>query len=340
MPKPKPRGVRAPILAALAAATALAGCNRAVSLALHNDAGPSVGAAASRANAAPETLVEARKGFATKGETSQPDRDGPPPRPPAKVFSLVRYPSPAGALAAYVTPPPSDGARHPAIVWIVGGFSNGIDSFAWDPAPRQNDQSARAFREAGIVLMLPSLRGGNDNPGRREGFYGEVDDVIAAGDYVSKLPYVDPARVYLGGHSTGGTLAVLVAESTPRFRVTFAFGPVADIRAYASMLPLRYADDDEVRLRSPMNFTAAIRTPTFAMEGVDPPVTNAAALPFLSSRAGQAPLTTIPVPGANHFSVLAPATALVAKKILADVGPTTNITLTQSELAAAVSGAR
>jgi dipeptidyl aminopeptidase/acylaminoacyl peptidase len=56
------------------------------------------------------------------------------------------------------------------------------------------------------------LRGGNDNPGRREGFLGEVDDVLAAADHLSKLPHIDPTQIYLGGHSTGGTLALLVAE--------------------------------------------------------------------------------------------------------------------------------
>jgi dipeptidyl aminopeptidase/acylaminoacyl peptidase len=328
------------ILSVIAAVAGLAGCRRLVSLALHEDAGPSAASAASRVEPAPKTLAEERKGFATKGETTQPKSDGPPPRPPAKLFSLVRYPSQVGQLTAYVTPAPADGARRPAIVWVVGGFSNGIGSFAWEPATRDNDQSARAFREAGIVLMLPSFRGGNDNPGRREGFYGEVDDVIAAGDYVSKLPYVDPARVYLGGHSTGGTMALLVAESTARFRAIFAFGPVADIRSYAQMLPLPYLDDNETRLRSPMNFTGAIQTPTFAIEGTAPPVTNAAALPPLLEHVGKAPLTTIAVPGANHFSLLAPATALIAKKILGDTGSKTNIALTEPELAAAVAGAR
>jgi dipeptidyl aminopeptidase/acylaminoacyl peptidase len=61
-------------------------------------------------------------------------------------------------------------------------------------------------------MMFPSLRGGNDNPGRHGGFYGEVDDVLAAHDYLSRQPYVDPKRIYPGGHSTGGTLALLTAE--------------------------------------------------------------------------------------------------------------------------------
>src|SRR5205085_7788189 len=130
----------------------------------------------------------------------------------------VHYTPPAGSLPAYVGAPPAEGGKHPAIIWIVGGFSNSISDIAWTPGRAENDQSATAFREAGIVMMYPCLRGGNDHPGSMEGFYGEVDDVLAAADYLSKLDYIDPQRIYLGGHSTGGTLALLAAESTSRFR--------------------------------------------------------------------------------------------------------------------------
>ena len=135
----------------------------------------------------------------------------PVPVPPARLFRLVHYASPIGNLAAYVSQPPASGTKHPAMIWIFGGFGNGIGETAWEAASPANDQSARAFREAGIVTMYPSLRGGNNNPGYPEGFYGEVDDVLAAADYLARQPFVDPRRLYLGGHSTGGTLALLVA---------------------------------------------------------------------------------------------------------------------------------
>lgn len=281
-----------------------------------------------------KTLADARKGFATKTRDTAPP-EGPPDKPPPGLFSLVHYPSPVGPLAAYVSPRPNDGKRHPAIVWIIGGFSNSIGGTAWEPADRDNDQSARAFREAGIVLMLPSLRGGNDNPGKRESFYGEVDDVIAARDYVSKLDYVEPARVYLGGHSTGGTMALLVAESTEHFRTIFAFGPVDNIAGYGDELVFDANDEHEVRLRSPMFFTSAIRTPTWVIEGASPP-SNAAAIPWLTKAAGAAPIHAFTVRGATHFSILAPVTSLLAKKILEDTGPAASIALTAGELAQAV----
>ena len=292
---------------------------------------PSTKAAAS-APVSVLTLAEARRGFVTKAKDTQPAGRAPP-SPPPNVFSLVRYGAPAGELWAYLTPRPADGARRPAIVWIAGGFDNDIGDSAWTPAPASNDQSARAFREAGIVLMLPSLRGGNGNPGRRETLFGEVDDVVAAIDHVAKLDYVDPSRVYLGGHSTGGTLALLVAESTERVRAVFALGPVANILTYGDSIPFDRSNDEEGRLRSPMNFTASIRVPTFAIEGAKG---NASSLPFLVRGAGSAPIKTFVVPGVDHFSVLSPISRLLATKILGDTGATSRIALTDAELVAAV----
>src|SRR5262249_9302147 len=162
------------------------------------------------------TLTEARRGYQAKPVRQASARE-PVPEPPAGIFRLVRYESPAGKLAAYVSPDPRDGKKHPAIIWITGGDCNSIDEGCWKEGPASNDQSASAFRKAGMLMMFPSLRGGNDNPGTREGFFGEVDDVLAAADYLAGQDYVDPKRIYLGGHSTGGTLVLLTAQSSHPF---------------------------------------------------------------------------------------------------------------------------
>lgn len=266
------------------------------------------------------TLTDARRGFTTHVADHQPKEEAAP-SPPRGVLELVKYSSPNGLLSAYVSPPHDDGARRPAIVWIPGGFSNGIDQGAWEDAPPENDQTARAFREEGIVLLIPSLRGGNDNPGHREFLLGEVDDVLAAADFVAKLPYVDPTRVYLGGHSTGGTLALLVAQSTTRFRAIFAFGPVADVYGYSDAIP-DLADKDEAFVRSPIHFMATIRTPTFILEGAEEP-SNVRALPKLAKAAKGAPVTGFAVKGTDHFSILAPLTRAIARQISADDGKAT-----------------
>jgi dipeptidyl aminopeptidase/acylaminoacyl peptidase len=276
------------------------------------------------------TLRELRAGFQTRVFYDDTSRE-PAPEPPPELFDRVRYRAPLGENAAYVSPV-REGERRPAIVWIAGGLDWGISEGAWLPASREDDQSARAFRDAGIALMLPSLRGSNDNPGRNECFFGEVEDVIAAATYLATRPDVDPDRIYLGGHSTGGTLAVLVAASTDRFRAVFAFGPVSDPRSYGSSgcLPLG-ASDQEVAVRVPIHFIDEVSTPTFLIEGSVN--SNGPSVRALHAARETAPVQAVLVPGMDHFSVLAPGTEIVAAAILGDTGARAQLRITARMIA-------
>jgi len=278
------------------------------------------------------SLTEARHGFTTK-LVRQVAQNKPVPSPPRQLFRSVRYDSPAGRLAAYVSQPPKDGRRHPAIVWVIGGFGNDLGTTPWREASPDDDQSASAFRKAGIVTMYPSFRGGNDNPGYQEGFFGEVDDVLAAADYLAKQDFVDPGRIYLGGHSTGGTLALLAAESSGRFRAVFAFGPVEDVAGYGPKnLFFDTSNRQELALRSPKLWLHSIKNPTFVFEGTESPG-NLSSLRSLERASSNPMVQFYPVPGFDHFSILSPMTRLLATKVLNDSGPATNIAFTKEELA-------
>jgi pimeloyl-ACP methyl ester carboxylesterase len=274
------------------------------------------GGAAQQPSAGPPLFRVAKLRARLSTKISAPTDHSPAVAPPAGVLEKVFYDAPLGKNVAYVSPV-KPGAKRPAIVWIAGGMDWGIGSSAWDPQPRDNDQSARAFREAGISLMLPALRGSNESPGHNECFLGEVDDILAAGDFLAKRPDVDPTRVYLGGHSTGGTLVLLAAESTDRFRATFAFGPVADPRQYGDggCLPATVSDIEAVP-RSPVDFLRDIRTPTFVIEGARSG--NAGVFPLLKKAKGPAPVEFRLIPDADHFTALASATEALAAQILAD----------------------
>jgi dienelactone hydrolase len=277
------------------------------------------------------SLAEARRGFKTRLVRQESTKE-PAPEPPARLFRLVRYESPAGRMAAYLTPAPQDGKKHPAIVWITGGDCSSIDDGCWKEGPPDNDQSASAFRKAGVVMMFPSLRGGNDNPGAKEGFFGEVDDVLAAADELAKQEYVDPGRIYLGGHSTGGTLALLTAESSDRFRAVFSFGPVENVAGYdREFLPFNVADKQELELRAPVLWLHGIKCPVFVFEGAREPG-NADSLRAMGRASTNPAVHFLSVRGANHFSILAPVTRLIADKILRDDGPATNISFTEDEV--------
>ena len=276
------------------------------------------------------SLTDARKTLKTN--LVRPIRGGPPANvPPPSLARLIKYDSPNGKLAAYVTTIPPGGKRNPAIVWISGGDCNTIDDGFFQDSPPSNDQTASAFRKAGIVTMYVSLRGGNDNPGFKEGFLGEVDDVLAAADFLSKMDGIDPSRIYLGGHSTGGTLALLAAESTNNFRAIFSFGPVDDIRGYGD--DYIYFDSRvpaELEARTPSRWLHAIKNRTFVLEGSNQG--NVQALLTLKNASSNSQISFHPVAGANHFNILAPVTQKIAEKILQDQGPTTNITITEDDL--------
>lgn len=258
-----------------------------------------------------------------------------PDEPPPDVFKLVKYRSPVGELSAYVSPDPGDQKKHPIILWLVGGFSNSIGGHLWEDADSANDQTAAAYRKAGMLMMFPSLRGGNDNPGKQEVCCGEVDDVIAAAKHAASLPYVDPTRIYLGGHSTGGTLALLVAGSSDLFRAVICYGPVESVAGYGGdNLPFDGSNKMELVVRAPLACLAEIKTPTLVLEGTEKG--NIDSLQVLRER-NQNPLIRFhEIPGATHFNLLAPFNALFAKKLLADTGKTCDLGLTNEEIESTV----
>ena len=277
------------------------------------------------------SLTEARQVFKT---TILPQKTTVEPVQiaPINIFKTIKYPTASGELAAYLSPDPGNGKKHPAIIWITGGDSNSIGD-SWSPASRKNDQTAAAFRQAGIVMMFPSLRGGNDNPGVKEGFLGEVDDVLAAVKYLEKQDYVDPKRIFLGGHSTGGTLVLLVAESSNRFRGVFSFGPVADVSGYGAdsgFLPFNISNRQEVEMRSPGYWLSSIRSPAWIFEGTDRG--NIDSLRLMAKASTNSNAHFIEIEGMDHFATLAPTNEIIAQKILQDTGDVSNISFSKDEV--------
>lgn len=276
-----------------------------------------------------QSLSQAREGKTTQiASVLLPGAHGvgsaakPLPKPPADLFVPITYHSGGMPLAGFVTPNPKDGKRHPVVIWLTGGDSNTLDDFWTEGAP-SNDQSASAFRKADMVMMFPTLRGGNSNPGQREYFWGEVDDVIAAVLYAARLPYVDSGQIYLGGHSTGATLALLVAGTGLPVQGVFAFGPVADPAAYSSrQLPVAWKrlDSEEQRLRAPIHWLHAIKAPTWIIEGANPP-SNMDALSQLCKARKSELVHCVQVAGLDHFSVLQPLTRRIAAQLAMGENP-------------------
>lgn len=258
-------------------------------------------------------LLQEKRSFATK-IVKRGDSLGPPDDPAGSDFELKKFSSEVGELAAYITKDPGDGKKHPAIIWITGGDCNSIGD-VWSANERSNDQSAAGFRQAGVVMMFPSLRGGNDNPGQREGFYGEVNDVISAHTYLAQVPYVDREQIYLGGHSTGGTLVLLVAASTDLFKGVFSLGPVATPSQYGGdFMYCDLANEKEIELRSPILWMKDIKTPTIVFEGQDGNWDGS--ISVMRQENTNPNLTFHRIIRHDHFSIIAPLTERLGKQIV------------------------
>lgn len=138
--------------------------------------------------------------------------------------------------------------------------------------------------------------------------------MLAAIDHLAGLPYVDPDRIYVGGHSTGGTLALLVAASEAPVAGVVAFGPVPYIMDYGG--DFMYADGmdvAEVRLRSPRYWFHTIDAPTWVLEGEDG---NHQALLSIDAWNTNGQLRTVVLRGHDHFSPLAGVNERLAAQIV------------------------
>lgn len=290
---------------------------------------PSISAENNSTSTSPETLLDRRAGHQT--QLTQQLRDTEPlPTPPNDLFALVKYDTEIGPMNALLSKPPNTTERHPAIIWVTGGFpASGIGPSAWEPSDPQNDQSAKVYREHGMVMMYPALRGCCDNPGVQEGFYGEVNDIISAGKFLQQQTYVDPERIFLGGHSTGGTLALLTAEATDMFRAVISFGPVEDPYFYGLDTCLHDPQSTKERLlRAPIDYLPMIRTPTIVIEGS---AGNIQSLHALRRRSSNPRISFVDVAGLGHFAVLSPVNRVLAGKIM-NLQPGQNLDLQKSEI--------
>ena len=291
-----------------------------------------------------ETLEEAHKNFKTKivdGQKTEFVPDGKPGIPPKNSkFSLVNYPSKLGEMPMYITAKENNGKKYPAIIYLNGGFGGiGDSEFGWDEeSPKNNYQGADAFKRDDFVLAIPSVRGENANPGKYEMFYGEIEDLEEARKYVASLPYVDSNRIYLVGHSTGGTKTLLLSEYSKGFRAVFAMGALPDF-FWATEKPDEYGgvpfdltNPREIAVRSSLRYVRSITSPTFHFEGQEErrdilfePMQKAAdkyKIPFKKYR----------IAGGDHFNIIYPLTTMIAQKILTDTGAKTNIQFTAEDL--------
>jgi dienelactone hydrolase len=244
--------------------------------------------------------IQARKRFKTRLIHAGPAPDQCE-LPLINGTQTVNYQSGGLTLTAYVSTPWRDGKKHPAVLFLHGGFALCSDK-SW--------QSAKPFADAGYIVMIPTFRGENGQPGSYTMFYDEVDDVIAAAERLAHDPEVDRERVFVAGFSHGGTLSLLAAMASHQFRAAAAFSGSTNqlVGALVGTRPppavFDTSDLEEFEMRSPAAYATSFQCPVRMFYGNSEPFYEA----WIQETARRAQknkldVAAVPVPG-DHWSAL------------------------------------
>jgi len=155
----------------------------------------------------------------------------------------VLFPSSGRQLHGFVWKPQGAGP-FPAIVWNHGS----------EKMPGTQPELARFYTSHSYVFFVPHRRGQGRSPGdyikdlvamappseRAQRMVdlqeAEVDDVVAAVNYLKSQPFVDPARIAISGCSFGGIQTLLAGERDLGVKALVPFAPGA--MSWEQNLPL------------------------------------------------------------------------------------------------------
>jgi len=235
-------------------------------------------------------------------------------------FQKVMYRSTDGLMIpAYLYEPLMPG-RYPAIIDVHGGQHGTVTS---RPLQRTID-----WVQSGYVIMAPDYRGSS---GYSEGYYNkadyggrEIDDMIAAVDYLESLPSVIDGSIGIIGGSHGGYNALMTVIRYPdRLAVAVdLFGPTdlvfrltatpqenantsdGDVAYFATMVGKTIDEAPELyEQRSPRYLADQIKVPLLILHGDKDPVVNVKESMWLVEAleiSGNTQFEFEIIPGANH----------------------------------------
>jgi dienelactone hydrolase len=151
--------------------------------------------------------------------------------------------SPGGSTQLQVYMPPGNHAqRSLGCILVAPAGTNLLMGNMIDDSSYHDE--TLPYAEAGFLTIKYSIDGGiadvdNANDAQmveayrqfRDARYG-VTNTARAIDFALSYPEVDPNRIYVAGHSSAGTLALLAAEYDPRVKGCIAYAPCADVESF------------------------------------------------------------------------------------------------------------
>jgi dipeptidyl-peptidase-4 len=191
----------------------------------------------------PRAVVRSASG-GDLGELPVPD-DPDVKRLALRSPEMVEVKSPGGQTLYGALLKPRDlvpGRRYPTVVMVYGGPGVQMVLDAWAPRLLWQHLADRGF----VVFQLDNRGSQGRGPGFQAPIYHqlgtvELEDQLAGLSALAAMPFVDPSRVAIYGHSYGGFMAALAMLAAPgRFKVGIAGAPVTDWRLYDTGYTERY----------------------------------------------------------------------------------------------------
>jgi dipeptidyl aminopeptidase/acylaminoacyl peptidase len=199
---------------------------------------------------------------------------------------LVHYPSKDGkwTISAFVYVPynlPRNG-EHPAIVYVHGGpTAQTMNTF---------NRFVQYVANQGYIVIAPNYRGstGYGKEFQQANLFdmggGDLQDVLAAADFIKQTGYVDPKKLILMGGSYGGYLTMMGVTKAPEvwaagvpivpfvnwFTEIQNEDPVlqqSDLATMGDLVKNKALYED----RSPINFVDKIKAPLYLLAGGNDP---------------------------------------------------------------------
>ena len=188
-------------------------------------------------------------------------------------------------IQGWLVPPAKvePGKKYPMVVLIHGGPSS-VTTSEWPASFGMSRAIIAALSVRGYYVLLPNPRG---SYGQGEEFtranvkdfgHGDLRDMLAGLDVVTKKHLIDPARLGVTGWSYGGFMTMWTVTQTDPFRAAVAGAGIANWQSYYGqnlidqwMIPFFgasvYDDPSVYEKSSPIRFIKNVKTPTLVIAG-------------------------------------------------------------------------